>query len=1030
MEKKNGVTVTNVHTSVSPCLTSPYEKLHNSSLPSQLANSTNSSSCSSHSDTREDSVTPIQINQYSDREGTLKHQSSTPVPVTGKSASADSSPAIKRVTSISLYVKSKSKSPSSNNQAALLKQVVDNDDEMETQSAPNLLSAINDHDSLTAIDDYDDDRNVESITPTAEAAAAARVANDLLFNDNSSHSDSSSDSEVSSATSETDLKEQHSQQQIMRRPSQVTSVKHSISDHCLLDHATSPNDPARKRHSDILVETANDSVLYTTGSAPVVSKPHISTSDFNLSSNDEYVDLGDSTDTLDELYEKQMEPDIRNDGVIRYQQRNSHSGGRPRSADISQMAAEAKMRRVQIASSQSSALRKVYSSSNIDDFHTSQSMIAFRSHNKLHPKLNEEMYSLAENETKISHSYPGDSASFCRTGLGGRVNVFSRIGKAKKSHPVSRNNSDVTGLKKQTSHVSVKRSASTASDSSYIQSDGLSRDSKDCPSSQDSSTLSLRSGSGAPLLPPSPLISNITPVELTAPSYHNRRSGTLSPSIPVLAAEDEEPVENVMSQPSIVGIMQSRKPMVHCDPEIESSLDRAVAWPQPLIEGSSATQKGHHKKGDNKTNLKRAQTMMAAESENSHKKFWNFRHKKDKEKKKKYPATVKGTKVSSTYPRPSSASSSYAPAVINSQEEANQSIESDMSNVFPVKRVSHRQSSSRIEGRPVHFSPTVSPTERLVTADEEQEQKGNGISQPKANISTSSSSLNTSKLDLIENSRKSRSSSELYETEKEGHSIIVHTNVEVEEDRLQEDESVTKAFSAYPELYPDHHDKAVWSDNVPPKVLSKLNKVEKDRQAVIYELIQTENHILVAIQILLIVFKKSFQEELKLAEEILEQMFPHLEPLLMLTQEFYRKLKQRQEEARNHVVECIGDVLVDHFTGDKGDEVARVYGAFCSRQLRALDIYREQNKVKRFQKLATSFANTQVCQRRNYPEFITLLAQRITKYPHLLARLSKKTDPKHRDAKDLELALTHSVKVCLTCRLFFSFGCVYLGIVF
>ena len=225
---------------------------------------------------------------------------------------------------------------------------------------------------------------------------------------------------------------------------------------------------------------------------------------------------------------------------------------------------------------------------------------------------------------------------------------------------------------------------------------------------------------------------------------------------------------------------------------------------------------------------------------------------------------------------------------------------------------------------------------------------------------------------------------------------------------------MAKVFSSMPELFPDH-DTPDWADNVPKAVLSKLSKVEKDRQAVIYELIQTENHILVALQILLIMFKKSFQEQLKLPEDILEQMFPHLDPLLVLTKEFYRKLKQRQDEATNCIVDKIGDVLVEHFTGEKGDEVASVYGAFCSRQLRALDIYREQAKVKRFHKLAISFTNSKVCQRRNYPEFITLLAQRITKYPHLLDRLHKKTDSKHADAENLELALTHSVKV--TCVL-------------
>ena len=1008
MEKKNGVMVTNVPKSVSPHLTS---QLNDSSVPLQSRNCTNSPS---NSDTREDSVTPVQINQYSDQEGTLKRQSSTPMPSVAKSASAESSPSMQRVTSISLYVKSPKSRPSSQHQATLLQeQVVESDDIMATQSAPNLFSTIGDHDSLTTIIDHDDDdRNADSTTPTATT-----TVNDIMYNDNSSHpecTDTSSDSEVSSINDihvlvkSSDLTEQHNQQQILRRHSQQgISVKHSVSDHCLLERATSPTNAARKRHSDILGESPNESVLFSTGSEPVVSQPHISSSEFNWSSNDEYLEFAGSTDTLDELYEKQS--DDGRDGMIEYQSAK-RSGGRPHSAEITHMTWETKIREMRMHAyslsssySQHPVIRKVHSSSDIDNINAIKSVAAFRSHNKLHPKLVEEMYSVPESEAKLSHSYPG-------VGTGDKVKFLSKMGnpKTKKFHPVSRNNSDVTGLKKQGSHISVKRSASAVSDSAYTAGDRLlSRESMDYSSSQDSSTLSLRgSGSGgAPLLPPSPLISNtnITPVELNPPT--KRRSGTLSPSIPRLLAEDEEPVENVMSQPSIAGIMQSRKPMVHCDPEIESSLDRPVAEIPP------ATQKAQ-KKGDNKTNLKRAQTMVAAESEGSQsRKFWNFRTKH--KQKKKYPATIRVTsKTSSTYPRPSSASSDYPPGgnALEESSTSNQSTEPETSNVFPVKQMNQRQSGNRMEVKNIHFSPTVSPTERPITAAAAAVGDNTRASQPKAAISTSSSSLHTSKMDLTEPPRKSRSNGELYESEKEP---PIDTSVEEDESltRTQEDESVAKTFSAYPELYPDHNDNAVWSDNVPPKVLSKLSKSERDRQAVIYELVQTENHILVAIQILLIVFKKSFHEELKLPEEITEQMFPHLEPLLALTEEFYRKLKQRQDEARNHVVDRIGDILVERFIGDKGDEVAKVYGAFCSRQLRALDIYREQNKVKRFQKLATSFANTQVCQRRNYPEFITLLAQRITKYPHLVARLSKKTDPKHRDAKDLELALTHSVKV-------------------
>jgi len=1046
-ESKNGVTVSSNSTRVSF-----QHKPQLNAAAQQFINARSSSTSPVSPDMREDSVTPVQLYQIpSDQEGTLKakRQTSSPASVGNSSksapASADSSPSVKRVTSISVYVSSKKTSPSPSRSIIPEKNHdLSDDDLMKTQSAPDILSPEKNQSSTTDEGDQSLDNGVEE--------ASKRIGGTDMYSDTMLGSDSSSDSEISSiddihlsmhSATSTDSKDQ-SYDRPLRRPSQ-NSVKHSVSDHCLLDRATSPVDPARKRLSDIpkMVDDV-PGLLYSSGSEPVVSGPHISSSDLNLSSTEEYTDIGDSTDTLDDLYAMQQDAYLRHQGggrsseyVVRYRPSSAQShGNRPRSADITHCVMDPKSRRLHAMSSPHAvALRKVYSSSNIDDFRTAQSITAFRSHNRLHPKLVEEMQ---DGEEKLSRSYP---PKIQRTGSGG--SFFSKFnGSKNKKYQVTRNKSDVSGLKKQPGHVAlVKRSASAASDSSYAEERSSIRDNTDYTTPPfDGSSLSMTPSSraaGVALLPPSPLISNITPVEPTSVTYH-RKSGTLSPPVPMLPAEDEEPVENVMSQPSIASIMQSRKPLLQCDPEIESSLDRTSAtWTAHQLP-PEASHKGH-KKDKKEVSLKRAQTM-GSEHESTHKKFGIFSRKgKDKPKRQRSPATVKLPKSSNsssaTYPRPNSSSANYSSSEgVNVHDEVIKSVGSDVtySNVFPTKRANPRQT-SRGDIRSIHFSPTVSPEEvrekTTMTGDCETEQHKHTMPLKSSKISASSTNIAPLKTDSVEQ-RKTRSSSELlYENEKEATTVFENSLEEEEEAmvRNQEDETVAKVFSSMPELFPDH-DSPDWTDNVPSAVLSKLSKVEKDRQAVIYELIQTENHILVTLQILLIMFKKSFQDQLKLPEDILEQMFPHLDPLLVLTKEFYRKLKQRQDEASNCVVDRIGDVLVEHFTGEKGDEVASVYGAFCSRQLRALDIYREQIKLKRFHKLATSFTNSKVCQRRNYPEFITLLAQRITKYPHLLDRLHRKTDSKHADAEDLELALTHSVKVytLLTCIIFIKCSLGYI----
>uniref|UniRef100_A0A670JTJ5 Rho guanine nucleotide exchange factor 28 n=1 Tax=Podarcis muralis TaxID=64176 RepID=A0A670JTJ5_PODMU len=197
-----------------------------------------------------------------------------------------------------------------------------------------------------------------------------------------------------------------------------------------------------------------------------------------------------------------------------------------------------------------------------------------------------------------------------------------------------------------------------------------------------------------------------------------------------------------------------------------------------------------------------------------------------------------------------------------------------------------------------------------------------------------------------------------------------------------------------------------WSLVVDP---SFCNKQEKDiikRQDVIFELMQTEVHHIHTLFIMSKIFRKGMKEELQLDHSTVDKIFPCLDELLELHQQFFCSMKERRQESceegsdRNFVISRIGDILVQQFSEENANKMKMIYGEFCSHQKEAVSLFKELQQNKKFQNFIKLRNSNLLARRRGIPECILLVTQRITKYPVLVERIlqySKEGTEEHQD---------------------------------
>ncbi|KAM8961224.1 rho guanine nucleotide exchange factor 18 [Pelodytes ibericus] len=203
-----------------------------------------------------------------------------------------------------------------------------------------------------------------------------------------------------------------------------------------------------------------------------------------------------------------------------------------------------------------------------------------------------------------------------------------------------------------------------------------------------------------------------------------------------------------------------------------------------------------------------------------------------------------------------------------------------------------------------------------------------------------------------------------------------------------------------------------WSSAVEPQYAKKQKKEVIKRQDVIYELMQTEMHHVRTLKIIVKVYSRALREDLQYGNKEIQQIFPCADELLELHGQFLARFKERRKESleegsdRNYIIQKVGDLFVQQFSGDMGDRMKDQYGMFCSQHIKAVSYYKDLLRdSKKFQNLMRKIGNSSIVRRLGVQECILLVTQRITKYPVLVERIIRNTEEGTEDYEALTRAL-------------------------
>ncbi|GIX76967.1 rho guanine nucleotide exchange factor 28 [Caerostris darwini] len=197
-----------------------------------------------------------------------------------------------------------------------------------------------------------------------------------------------------------------------------------------------------------------------------------------------------------------------------------------------------------------------------------------------------------------------------------------------------------------------------------------------------------------------------------------------------------------------------------------------------------------------------------------------------------------------------------------------------------------------------------------------------------------------------------------------------------------------------------------WNATVDKKVIKKLTDKEIKRQEAIYELIITEKHHCLTLEIMQKVYAQGMMKELNVPRETIDKLFPCLGDLVDLHKAFLHKLRERQKEGP--VIEVISDILAEQFHDQKAEQMKIAYGQFCSQHIESLNMYKEMLKSDRkFQNFIKKCKNKRLCKPRGIPECLLLVTQRITKYILIIESLLKAAKDNKEEQETLETIMFH-----------------------
>ncbi|XP_071444496.1 rho guanine nucleotide exchange factor 18 isoform X2 [Hetaerina americana] len=203
-----------------------------------------------------------------------------------------------------------------------------------------------------------------------------------------------------------------------------------------------------------------------------------------------------------------------------------------------------------------------------------------------------------------------------------------------------------------------------------------------------------------------------------------------------------------------------------------------------------------------------------------------------------------------------------------------------------------------------------------------------------------------------------------------------------------------------------------WTPTVGKEVTKKLKEKEIKRQEHIYEFILTEKHHCLTLRVMQKVFVEGLQKYFQLGSNV-DRMFPRLLDLTEIHLGFLDMLRKRQRTG-GPVIESIGDILLEQFSGEGASRLKSAYGEFCSRHRDAVDIYKYYlQHDRRFGEFVRHCQANPLLKKKGIPECILFVTQRLTKYPLLIEPLIKtaKDNKTEREMLGRALALVKEILV-------------------
>ncbi|CAF3882877.1 unnamed protein product [Rotaria sp. Silwood2] len=180
------------------------------------------------------------------------------------------------------------------------------------------------------------------------------------------------------------------------------------------------------------------------------------------------------------------------------------------------------------------------------------------------------------------------------------------------------------------------------------------------------------------------------------------------------------------------------------------------------------------------------------------------------------------------------------------------------------------------------------------------------------------------------------------------------------------------------------------SDFIPTDVLQALYQSREWKlQTTINELIHTERTHLKGLKIM----KKCFREPMErfpgMSPVEIDCIFRNLDQLIDLHTQFKYALRQHREEAKDHVVRQIGDLILKFLDNDKGEQFARACAYFIEDQSQALKLIKKKEQSADFASLMRGCESNPLCRRLTLKDYLPSVMTRFTKLKMLFEAMKK-----------------------------------------